>query len=264
LQFIDADSCHPGDVHAFKPTPYVHAAAPRDVCRPDAGGGDPGRIFESCFGPNASKAACVAQVSLNPANTECWECIETASGAGAYGPVLSDTGGFVTANVAGCVELADPTALGCAKALQAKAQCDLMACEANCPVSTDPASAGPSLAAYDECTQDVEVGGCKGFAEAGVTACESADPTALVACGATATVDGGGATFQDFFNAAVPLFCQAVAVDASAVDASAVDASVAADAGGSWSDATAAEDAHPSPYDGSAADASEASDAGGD
>jgi hypothetical protein len=203
---VDANSCQPGDVPAVPPTAYVHAAAPRDACRPGAGGDPTTAIYDTCFGPLASATACQTLVS-GPAIAGCWQCIETSMRAGAYGPVLTDSEGFIAPNVAGCIELEDPTALGCAKSLQAKAQCDQTACEANCPLSGAPLSA--SLAAYEECTDHADLGGCMKFAQAVATACVSVDPTAMAICNPNASsVVAGETPFFAFYKSAVVLFCE--------------------------------------------------------
>ena len=193
-------------------------------------------VYDRCFGPEASPADCVAVVDATQ-NAPCWRCIETSTRAAtAYGPVVVSAGGVVSANVAGCVELQGPGSLTCAKALQATAECDLAACQANCPV-VSPGDAGASLAAYDACTALAELGGCQAFVAAAATACAATDAGALAACSATGGGDGG--SFRTFYDFAVPLFCQAPGVDASSVDAHAdggddagpVDASSAVDAG---------------------------------
>ena len=85
----------------------------------------------------------------------CAACILTPASASRLGPIV-ELGGLATANVAGCIELADPGGLMCAKALQAFAGCQLAACQANCPVS-DPTT----RSAYDNCALTVEANGLR-------------------------------------------------------------------------------------------------------
>jgi hypothetical protein len=161
--------------------------------------GDPiTEFYDQCLGPGRSGAGCDA---FTQANAACAACILTPEAAMKYGPIL-DHGGFVTANVAGCLELAgdqlqqpDASELPCAKAVQALAGCELAACEANCPVD-DPAS----LTQYDGCSTSAGTAGCQSYASA-------------AACAETEG-EGGGLSaaclvgdFQTFYNLVVPIFC---------------------------------------------------------
>jgi hypothetical protein len=153
------------------------------------------------------------------ATSACAACIVTTESADFYGPVI-DHGGFVTPNVAGCIELTDHSQYTCAENVQALTGCELAACEANCPVHD-----AASRAAYDACAAQAAQGGCTAFA----TAAKCAD----------ALQDGGPAAncllpmFQDFYNAVVPLFCGSAPQRPDAglsFDAANEDASVALDA----------------------------------
>jgi hypothetical protein len=232
---FDAAACQPGDVLPFAPTAYVHAAAPSDACQVTASGNPADAIFDGCFGASATPAGCAYAVKNND---PCWRCIDTTvSGAAAYGPVLADGTGIVRLNVAGCIELSDPSAIACAKALEAKAECDVDACEANCPVIRYSPAAGTQLTAYEACTAVAELGGCQNFAAAAATACQGVDAGPRGCSPAGIPVQAGDGAFEPLYRTAVALFCQVPpALDASMVDAStfpdgfAQDASSAVDA----------------------------------
>jgi hypothetical protein len=189
---VDANACQPGDVGTYRPGPYVPASGSgQGACMPTAGAGDPiAGFYNACLGPSASTDQCNTFRSANPT---CVSCILTPESAPKYGPLV-EHGGFVTANVAGCIELADPGALACAKAVEALAGCELSACEANCPVHDSD-----SLTAYETCASNAETGGCDTYATA--AACALAEPDA-VAKAAECLGD-----FQTFYDSVVPWFC---------------------------------------------------------
>ena len=136
---------------------------------------------------------------------------------------------FITTNVAGCIELADPDGMPCAKSLQALGGCELAACEANCPVAD-----AASRVVYDGCVGAADQAGCRPYVA--LAACASAEADA----GLAATCLLG--SFADFYAAVAPLFCGAPQVDAAVApfDAS-TDAGVI-----SVPDGAAAADAHAS------------------
>jgi hypothetical protein len=193
---IDASACQPGSVATFRPATYHPASgAWQSKCLPDAQGDPIASFYQACLGPDATNDACnlVRQTSA-----DCVACILTPETALTYGPIL-DHGGFVTANVAGCVELAgdqqiDASDLACAKAVQALAGCELSACEANCAVHD-----AASLAGYEACATSAEGAGCQTYATAAACAESEQEASAL---GAACLAD-----FQTFYQSVVPYFC---------------------------------------------------------
>jgi hypothetical protein len=191
-----ASACEPGNVASYHPDAYHPASGPwQGLCVPGAGG-DPIKLFyDQCLGAEASSDACN---QFREANAACVACILTPDTAAKYGPIL-DHGTFVTANVAGCIELAgdqepDASEVPCAKAVQALAGCELAACEANCAVHD-----AASLTAYDTCATDAEEGGCEPYATAVTCANSEGEASAL---GAACVAD-----FQTFYDVVVPAFC---------------------------------------------------------
>lgn len=194
---IDASACHPGDVPPFVPSTYHYAEQNRGACSGTA----LHALYDSCF--SSPTAACdgpaVAQYAA------CASCLETPSDAGRYGPLIIDIAGWIRPNVAGCIELSDPTnpgALSCAEGVEVLVGCELAACAANCPVAAGSVS---SVAAYNACAREADVKGCQPYVVA--AACTQADAGSL-------EPDGGGSvaaclqtTLEAFYFAAVPLFC---------------------------------------------------------
>jgi hypothetical protein len=214
----DASSCQPGSVQTFQPTAYRPAtAAWQGVCIPNPGapsdGGapvDPIHLFhDMCLGA-ASATQCDEFKHDYPA---CASCILTPDTADHYGPLIQH-GGFVTGNVAGCLELTDPGELSCAKSVQALDECELASCEANCPV-TDTGTFNN----YMSCAMNADVGGCTPY-ESAAEAC--AYPLTDAGPESTCFVSD----FTTFYYSVVPLFCgppPAQIVDAGG-DASAPEA----------------------------------------
>lgn len=188
---VDGGACHPGDVETYVPTPYVPAAAAgQGVCRD----GDIQAFYDACFGPGKSMAACGALTQPDASTFACASCILTADTSDHYGPLIGH-GSLVTINLAGCLELTDPSSsLSCPKAVQALTGCELAACEANCPVH-DMAS----RAAYDACATAADQAGCLSFAMGASCANSDRDGALSAACLAP--------TFEQFYDWVVPLFC---------------------------------------------------------
>jgi hypothetical protein len=215
----DANACQPGSVITYQPGPYHPPNGHfQGLCVPslttDGGTIDPIQVFfDACLGPHRSTAACSA---FEASNAACVGCLLTPEAATDYGPVISH-GTFVTANVAGCLEVFDPSLLACAQSVQALSGCQLAACEANCAVHD-----GPSLDAYNACTRQAATGGCNSFATAATCALSDAAPAPCV-----------NPDFTSFYNDVAPRFCgPAPEPDAGGPppeDASVADATAPAD-----------------------------------
>jgi hypothetical protein len=105
------------------------------------------------------------------------------------GPVVN-YGTTVSVNVAGCIELLDPTNLACATSVQQADECEHQACDTPCP----------ALGAFESCVTAVDKGACAPYVQAATCQGGEADGGAARACVA-------GATFGDLFAAAARAFC---------------------------------------------------------
>ena len=201
----DAAACAPGDVATFQPTFH-----PANQVSGACSAAQVETLFAACFGPSRSDVAC-HDFRADPANDACTHCVITPDSAPSYGPVI-DHQAFVTANVPGCIQLAIGLAgatsaggaeLACAKDVQARESCQLVACAANCDVHD-----AASLAAFEDCARQAAGGGCGPYATAAVCLDSLADASAgLAQCLLP--------DFGAFYAAVVPFFC----VGAPAVDA---------------------------------------------
>lgn len=233
---VDASACRPGDVQTFAPAAYRAASGKhQNVCSAYA----MDVLYEHCFDTTvASPAACQADTATYSA---CFECILTSIDAPHYGPLLTDSTGWVRPNVAGCIELSDQSTQGlaCAKNVQVLASCEVAACEANCPVM---AYSPDSLSAYDECAAQADDTGCALFV--GPAACDQSDASTGLADAGDSIAGCIQPTLEAFYRFAVPLFCGAPPPEADgsapSMGPSQVDAalpSVAASSGGAANDA---------------------------
>ncbi len=214
----DAEACLPGDVATFHPVYHPPALQP-GACSPAL----IEEFFDDCLGSGRSTGVCSKFRQDNP---DCAGCILTPESAAAYGPVV-DHGAFVTANVAGCIEVevegaaasgdggGGSEALVCAKAVDALGGCQLAACEANCPVSSTSAA---SLGQFQSCASSADGSGCSTFAAA--AACTQSDSGVDVPAVCVQP------DFATFYRAVAPLFCLPPApldAGAAAYDAQAGD-----------------------------------------
>jgi hypothetical protein len=209
-------ACAPADETGFKPT--WHAAKPAasqctqaqiDAYHQCLKDGQTQQSPASCapFGTNATTA-----------NKNCVTCILTQDTAAAYGPIVVHKG-TIEMNVPGCLAVAtnDPQGTGCAGKYQAASECRLASCAANCPVTDDA-----SFQAEQSCEQAAAAGTCKSFEDAAACA------DGLVEAGGAPAACLSGQSFDDLYNAIVPIFCGG----AAAADGGSNDAATDAAGGG--------------------------------
>jgi hypothetical protein len=195
----DAGACLPGEVTTYAPQYRQATGAYLGMCTDEEVKG----FFSSCLG-SASVDMCNQFMSDGGAN--CAACLMTPDTDMKYGPLIGH-GSFVTANVSGCIELTDATSSGlaCAKAVQAIAGCELLACEANCDVHDSM-----SLNAYETCASTADQAGCNMYASA--SSCVQSLQEAGDGVAQCLAPD-----FAIFYSFAARLFCgTAPAVDAGA------------------------------------------------
>jgi hypothetical protein len=196
----DADSgCPtPADITGWTPPAY-HPAT----------GSDQGKCtdafisayFTDCLGPTATQATCAPWgTSGDAAHKACAQCLLTLSTAAKYGPLV-EYKGVVNANIAGCIELKDPTnGVACATAVQQSEECDHAACDPVCPVKDDP-----SFQLWLQCVQAAEAGQCKPYADKAACANAEQDGGPAAAC-----FPGANAKFIDYYDVLAPIFCGGV------------------------------------------------------
>jgi hypothetical protein len=191
--------CPPAPLDEWTPPAYIHAQAVQHVCT-TAMLQD---FYTSCLGPMQSATACGLNwgAGEDVAHSVCQACIITPSSGMTLGPLINygngSGSGTVSVNVAGCVELLDPSKESCAASVQLADECQHAACDATCPVTDETAflnwQACTNAASQTSCAADVTAAGCVNAEDAGPAA------TCL-----------SGADFQSQFLAIAPVFCGSV------------------------------------------------------
>ncbi len=176
---FDAGCSPVATLTGFTVPAYVHAAQHQYFCT------DPiidQSFAAACEGDASTYTSCTTFPATDEdggLTPECQACLISPenSDAGYAATVLSN--GVPLQNVAGCIELADPSdaGLSCAMAIQAVSACTEFACKSSCPVSD-----GPSAAAYLTCVSAAAAGVCHSYVlvAQGCIATENADAGAGV------------------------------------------------------------------------------------
>ena len=193
-------ACPPANLDEWQVPAYHHAQAPQPTACNALLLND---YYTSCLGPTATTDSCDQSwgAGEDVAHATCQSCIVTGSAATKWGALVDygtgadgGAGGTVSVNVAGCVELLDPSQEPCAVEVQEADECQHAACDPECPVSD-----GPSFANWQACIQASGLGECQGYLQS--AACvngEDAGPAAVCVT---------GETFEDEFLAIATVFC---------------------------------------------------------
>jgi hypothetical protein len=192
-------ACAPISVAGFVPPAYVPASGSIQLaCQTTAQLTAQEGLYTSCFGAGATSATCDT-FDGGEGGAGCVACINTQETDPTYGPVVERV--VPTLNIAGCIQLADPSDAGvsCAHAIQAAEACAEAACKSVCPV-TDL----PSQTAYLACTNAAAAGGCATYAQA-AAACAGVE----LGDGGTGPAGGNcfGASEQTEYGAVSIFFC---------------------------------------------------------
>jgi hypothetical protein len=159
--------------------------------------------YTSCLGPQASATTCDQAwgAGEDTQHATCQSCILTQSSATKWGALVdyslggdAGEGGIVSVNVAGCIEILDPSQLPCAESVQQADECEHAACDAVCPVND-----AASFANWEACVNASANGECLTYATS--AQCESGEDSGPAAACVT------GSDFQDQFMAVATVFC---------------------------------------------------------
>ncbi len=195
-------ACPPAPLDEWAPPAYHHAQPRQPAACSTLLIND---FYQSCLGPTSSNDSCQQTwgAGADTAHQTCEECLVTPSSATAWGPLVSyapgggdggSAGGTVSVNVAGCVELLDPTQLSCATSAQQADECEHQACDTTCPVSDSA-----TFQNWQACIAASAACECNTYDQA--AACVNAEDAGPAA----ACVDGQ--TFSDQFLAVATVFC---------------------------------------------------------
>jgi hypothetical protein len=180
--------CGPGSLSGFSPGWVPPTGAHQNACTQT----EITQIYTDCVGNNSSEMACDQDQNNLP---QCFACIFSPDTAASWGPIIEQQNGLLRANIFGCIALLEPCNLACAKASETQYECELTACEANCPVSGQS-----SETAYETCLQTADSCGCQPFYDPGqcVASITGSHPAAQCV---------NQSNFQAFYDFIAPLFC---------------------------------------------------------
>jgi hypothetical protein len=148
-------TCYPHDETAFAPT-WVPPLPRSSRCTTE----QIGDFYDACLGPAAADTACGGWTG-NSANASCLGCLKTPSTASAYGVFIQFVGTALELNEAGCVALAEPCNLECAKTWLASIECREAACTStNCPAQTEQIACATSAAGCSACEGYADAASC--------------------------------------------------------------------------------------------------------
>jgi len=181
----DAPACAPASVSGFTPVTIAPLVAP--VCDTTTAN----NVLQNCIiGQN--QTACEATLGdASSAASDCFNCIETLAfgitdagvgeitstvpaftspqGAAIFIPWAAAMGsGIINLNQGGCLATADSSFASCGTASNNLFQCEVAACGASCPVSSDA-----TLTDFENCTTAADNGACMSYVTAANTACAS-------------------------------------------------------------------------------------------
>lgn len=193
---VDAPLACPPSLDEWVPPPYHHAQPPQAACSTLM----INDFYNSCLGASESSNACAQNwgAGEDTAHSLCQACLITPTSATTWGPLVdygSGNGqGTVSVNVAGCVELLDPSHDSCATSVQQADECQHQACDPTCPVTDST-----SFANWEACVGAAAAGPCATYlASAACVNAEDAGPAATCV---------SGPDFQTEFIDIATVFC---------------------------------------------------------
>jgi hypothetical protein len=164
-----AHACIPESVAGFTPTFNPPPGPHTSQCTAS----QLNELIATCFATDPMSGPC-NQWLMTPSNAGCLSCWgwETPTTSSTWPPfVLAESNGGVELffNLGGCIDLADPSQVDCAKANEAKLQCELAACVGSCglPANGDTTA---NLGCYKAADESV----CANYVK-GLSVCEPAD-----------------------------------------------------------------------------------------
>jgi hypothetical protein len=180
----------PVDEMNFMPPAYKHAKTVLGACSAsDIAGYD-----AACL--NSSTASQTNCTNFKNAHGTCFSCLESKSSDSTWGPLVS-WNGVVSANVAGCIELKNPSDTACPQTIESSDECTHAACDSVCPVTN-----ATSFASWQMCAQTADAQACGKYATPAQSCYMGDDAAATAVCNLQQY-----ASFDDIFNALAPIFC---------------------------------------------------------
>jgi hypothetical protein len=160
--FPDEGGCKPSNAQ-FSPVYEPPTAAYPGACSLD----QMTSLVAACFGDHKTVSACNAWIGMAD-NAGCLGCWATPVSATSWGPIVystsSEKGQAIFVNVGGCIALADPSQLSCAKDVEYSLECVLSACADACPIP-ESGDTTTAMSELEACIQAAEKGGCSEYSK---------------------------------------------------------------------------------------------------
>jgi hypothetical protein len=179
----------PASVVGFQPTWIPPTGAHQGVCTTAL----ITEFYSDCL---AAGGACTMFNGGDPAHQACAKCLQSQYSDPAWGPLVYGTDNIVETNLAGCIDLLQPSAQPCALSLEAEDECEHAACDPVCNAASDP-----NFDQWVTCSSAANTCGCESWFQAATCVKGLA---ADAGPGAQCLV---GQTFQDYYYVVAPLFC---------------------------------------------------------
>jgi hypothetical protein len=125
-------------------------------------------VVDDCFAPSATMLACDTWVNATE-NAECLGCWSGPETNPTWTPIIyaNNGGQEILIDVGGCIALADPSQIMCAKAIEYVMQCEIEACLPVCKIPADN-----DLTALGKCSGEADKTVCAGYVAA-ASLCET-------------------------------------------------------------------------------------------
>jgi hypothetical protein len=152
-------------------------------------------FYEGCIAAGGGGDCTAFGPGGDAAHQACAACLTSPFANATWGPIVTSAN-ILETNESGCIALLDPSAIDCAKAVQALDECEHAACDPVCHAGTD--------ATFDQWVQcSSAANGCGCAPELAATACVQG----IAAGTGPAARCLVGQTFQDLFEVTATAFC---------------------------------------------------------
>ncbi len=168
----DGGGCHPINITGFQPPTTLPMGARSTACNGFNGDGGLVESYrDACLQHTAGFPPCVALLAGEAPTagdagdaggaSDCLNCLlSEPTPELTYSSVTARLETIDFVNYPLCIELVDPSdaGLACALLLETLVACELYACQGGCPVTDED-----SVAAYNECSNEANLGACSGY-----------------------------------------------------------------------------------------------------
>jgi hypothetical protein len=180
----------PVDETNFTPPAYKHAKTALGACSAsDISGFD-----TACLSSTATSTTCQ---TYQTAHATCASCLTSKSTDSTWGPLVV-WNGVQSLNVAGCIELTNPSDTACPQVLESSDECTHAACDSVCPITDQT-----TFTAWQTCAQTADAQACGKYATPANNCYGGDDAAATNVC----NLSNYNNSFEAAFVAVAQVFC---------------------------------------------------------